>query len=508
MQAAAFAGPVSFANAGFTNVLSGGLTAVAAGTVDYWTVASPAAFPVVSGSASPAFRFQVADPQNPAETCWVINTSGSLWTVLRGMEGTVPVAHAPGFSVEQVVTAGAYSGFLQAGNNLAEVSSQPAALANLGLAGYPDQIPSVQCGLQGLAGYTALQVAIANRNNARLDIPVIGDSITEGRGVTAITARYIAQANRAIRTMYPTTAGGSVGGQGFIPLVNTGVVTYTWPIVNATGTWAAAGTMGPVREGVALSSLCTFTWTAPTGTTSVNILHYDFGDAAVWSYKVAAGTAVNVTQNTSNGELVTASIPITSGQLLTIAWVSGYAVVEGIVHYAGDETAGITFHGCGHNGWQAGQVTDINGWNYVPAGGSPLWAKSIANLIPGAGALGINLGAVDSTYYDGPQFQANVLALIALLRGLPALASLPILLFQIYQVEGTWADPNGWPAYLTAIRNVAAQTPNCHVIDLNCRMPSTASNWMGGELYYDTFHPNNLGSALIGEIFAAGVQIT
>src|SRR5260370_34009088 len=36
--------------------------------------------------------------------------SGTTWTVMRGAEGSAPVAHASGFTVVQVVTAGALAG--------------------------------------------------------------------------------------------------------------------------------------------------------------------------------------------------------------------------------------------------------------------------------------------------------------------------------------------------------------------------------------------------------------
>src|SRR5258708_8488484 len=36
--------------------------------------------------------------------------SGTTWTVMRGAEGSVPVAHASGFTVVQVVTAGDLAG--------------------------------------------------------------------------------------------------------------------------------------------------------------------------------------------------------------------------------------------------------------------------------------------------------------------------------------------------------------------------------------------------------------
>lgn len=102
-----------FANNPATSVTSGGTTAPAQGTVETWTVASSATFPAASASASPATQFHVADPMEPGEIIAVTNVNGSTWTVTRGAEGTTPVAHAAYFAIEQVVTAGALSGFAQ-----------------------------------------------------------------------------------------------------------------------------------------------------------------------------------------------------------------------------------------------------------------------------------------------------------------------------------------------------------------------------------------------------------
>lgn len=103
----------TFSNDPVTTVLSGGTDAPAAGTTESWTVASSAAFPAASSSASPPQQFHVADPLLLGEVIAVTDLSGATWTVTRGAEGTTPVAHAEGFTVEQVVTAGTYENFVQ-----------------------------------------------------------------------------------------------------------------------------------------------------------------------------------------------------------------------------------------------------------------------------------------------------------------------------------------------------------------------------------------------------------
>src|SRR5258708_31889946 len=96
-----------FANNPSTTVSSGGTTAPAAGTAETWTVTSSASFPAVKYGAQ---QFHVADPAQPSEMLAVQAVSGTTWTVMRRAEGSVPVAHASGLTVVQVVTAGDLAG--------------------------------------------------------------------------------------------------------------------------------------------------------------------------------------------------------------------------------------------------------------------------------------------------------------------------------------------------------------------------------------------------------------
>jgi parallel beta-helix repeat protein len=95
-----------FANDPSGIVTSGGTDVPAAGTQETWALAACASFPAASSTASPPTQFHIADFAAPAELITVSNTSGATWTVTRGAEGTVPVAHVPPFTVVQVTTAG------------------------------------------------------------------------------------------------------------------------------------------------------------------------------------------------------------------------------------------------------------------------------------------------------------------------------------------------------------------------------------------------------------------
>lgn len=90
-----------WANLASATVTSGGTTAPSAGTVQTWTL-SGATFPAISSTASPPTIAYASDPAAPSEVFLITNVSGSTATVTRGADGTTPVTHAAGFTVNQV----------------------------------------------------------------------------------------------------------------------------------------------------------------------------------------------------------------------------------------------------------------------------------------------------------------------------------------------------------------------------------------------------------------------
>lgn len=103
-----------FANQAQTTITVGGTTAPAQGTSESWNPAVPSGFPVANPTATPPTQFRISDPAAPSEKMIVTDSRTIPWTVTRGAEGTTPVAHTAGFSVQQVVTAAALGAFLQA----------------------------------------------------------------------------------------------------------------------------------------------------------------------------------------------------------------------------------------------------------------------------------------------------------------------------------------------------------------------------------------------------------
>jgi lysophospholipase L1-like esterase len=356
---------------------------------------------------------------------------------------------------------------------------------------------------------TTIAQAIANRNSVRCNIAVIGDSITEGTGATEFTSRWIQQANNGIRALFPGTGAGTGGGLGFIPIQLTGESLFADPI-SVTGSTPTPFDLGPVRYVQIAEGTTTWTFTAPAGTTSVQIMSYDAGTSSfpgTWSWQVNAGPVTEVSNNNTLRDIVTGNIAMGDGDVLTIAWVSGTVFIDGIVHFAGDETSGITFHGCGHFGWNSSTVAP-DGWNQPEEGGLD-WMQTYAALDPSAICimLGVNDAVTTAGNYTVSEFQTNLTALVnAVLTDAAMPSGLPLILIAEYEVNETFNDVDGWPAYVAAIESVAAGIPGSTFIDLSAVMPPVAS---APDDYFDEEHPNDTGHALVAgyvvDAFAAQV---
>lgn len=92
-----------FANNASAIVSAGGTTAPAAGTSEAWTLSSIVGLAASSSAVLPT-QMRIIDPAAPSELMLLTNLSGTSATVTRGVEGTTPVAHSAGFTVQAVVT--------------------------------------------------------------------------------------------------------------------------------------------------------------------------------------------------------------------------------------------------------------------------------------------------------------------------------------------------------------------------------------------------------------------
>ena len=111
-------------NAHFTAAGSNGTTSPTTGTQETWTAQTWPSGLVASTTAIPATLFHIADPAQPTEIITVTDTTNKY--VIRGAEGTTPVAHATGATYYQIITAGDLLAMKQASGAI----TSPVTLSN------------------------------------------------------------------------------------------------------------------------------------------------------------------------------------------------------------------------------------------------------------------------------------------------------------------------------------------------------------------------------------------
>lgn len=341
-----------------------------------------------------------------------------------------------------------------------------------------------------------IATAIANRNSQHCWIPIIGDSVTLGQGATAINNRWATKASALLRAKYPTVANGSNGGVGYLNTDSTSPgLTYTWPLSLVSGSWSSTP-LGPVRHGWSMASAGSWSWSTPASTTSVRIMFYATGNNSQITVTGGSGGPVVITDSVSGADgALSVSIPVAGAQTISIAYTSGPSLfISGVVHYGGDESNGITVHGCGHYGWSAASWPGPQGFSGFP------FDPSIGTLT--TAALGFFLGINDCQQVSAATFQTNLTALITELQGFSPLGSVPYVFVIPYQPNVSIVDGGGWPAYVTAIENVAGNYSGSVVVNLAANMPPVIS---GGGLYVDQVHPSDTGHAEIASLFAASM---
>lgn len=270
-------------NLGQGTVTTGGTTAPVAGTSESWTISATAAFPAVSAAGGTQFRF--IDPALPGEV--MIGTSapggtgaGQSWTVTRGAEGTTPVSHTAGFTINEAVTAGFLSRLAQ------------------GQADGTGQVALVYSTAAGGTGLVAAAAAAAGTD---------GNANAYGAGWTgparALQPGVTPAAVEGWHTLAPgaspwAASGNGVNGVRYKLLADSNMVLIEWDItVSATGTQNLAVMPAGYRPTL-LQSLNSGSYGTAVALTTGNLPHINIQPGAATStfYSPAAcslfGTAI------------------------------------------------------------------------------------------------------------------------------------------------------------------------------------------------------------------------
>jgi lysophospholipase L1-like esterase len=331
---------------------------------------------------------------------------------------------------------------------------------------------------------TAFRAALANRFFSRCNIAVVGDSISEGQGATAVASRSVNRLADSLRLRFPVP--GVAGGQGFLPAQ---FATTSLPAPAAVfGSPALNAGFGPgwrCRQ-ITGSQSYTFTVTA----TSVDVVYATGSGGGAMGVSIDNGPVQTInTYRTALADGVVSHFATGgSGQhTVTITSVSGTVFLDGIVIYNGDESSGITVHDCSHYG------STLHQWAQSSSAITSEWLGALAPSL-----IVFELGVND---YHGQQslttFTNDLATMSNVFNTLPTSPSVLVVIdYDAFNMTGTL-----WSSYVALYQTWAAANGYA-VLDLTQRMPATNTTKSFGLYAPDNIHPSNTGHSFIADAIA------
>lgn len=331
------------------------------------------------------------------------------------------------------------------------------------------------------------QKAVDNMANEAVRVLHIGDSITEGTGVTtrADTWPYKLAAN--IRDAYPGISANNADSIGWVPIIQaSSTLPSHWTLA---GTWNSTSTFGfRGNATAALSQNATITGTV-TGT-AIDVWHARGTASGTFTVKVdgnqVGGNYGGTNPSTASGFKQRVSLGTAGSHTVVITNNStGTVYINGVTVFNGNENAGLVSVNAGRHGWTSQNWEDTA--NHVN------WDEDIAAYDPHL--VTILLGANDySTSVGRAAYKANLTTLIDKIRDSQTYWS-SICLVACFKRSETYSPR--WEHYEFAMQSLA-QEMGCGYIDLRELMPDVGTaEAIAGAYYYDTVHPNAAGNTRI-----------
>lgn len=333
-------------------------------------------------------------------------------------------------------------------------------------------------------GLQAFHAALSNAGNQQCRIMIIGDSVSEGVGATAIANRYPNVMLKQLRKQFqPSTI---AGGRGYLPCAWGAFTPIPDPATTSSAGFDAYyfGLAGRSRGLVSGNS---YVWSV--NGTSVDIVYPGGPAYGSLYYKIDAGANVVIDCNKgveADYYTTRVSLGTRGAHTVTVGWNAGNPFIDGIVEYDQDENAGIVYFDSAHSGYR---TTDFTGVVAL--------TPQIQNINPHL--VIIELGGNDAMGgLTSASVRDNLNIIIGKVRAAAPNAS--IALVGVYSTSAAYpTEP--WSSYINKIYNIAKYDTNMGTIDIYSRMPGVGVDTLG--LYYDQWHPNDKGHALLGNYVAS-----
>ena len=307
-------------------------------------------------------------------------------------------------------------------------------------------------------------------------IAVVGDSISEGTGTSALINRWQTVAQTMLREALGITRGP------LVPYIPAHYATSApQSLVSRSGDTDAWDRVGLGVRSVRINAGGSVTFT-PGHVTSARLLFYG-GSTAGEAEVLVNGTSRGTVATAGKGNAYVWQVPVSPGEATITVRPSGTASVylQGLHVYDGDETAGLQLIDASHHGW-AWQAENLLSSQSQAA------AFKALNIEGALGALGTN----DVLRGSPADAAAAVADVLNLWRG--QVPTLPVVELWMPRAGGrptSQTDP-----YREAVSRAFNTDERSGFVDLGTVLPSP-NDPGGAGLYADALHPNDDGAARI-----------
>lgn len=346
-------------------------------------------------------------------------------------------------------------------------------------------VPSSQTAVRAKAGMAlrSLTVALGVVATTPVDICFAGgDSWVNGVNAGKWDNTYPSQLLAMMRAAYqPDTV---VGGKGFIPITNN-VALADHPLTGITGTTFVSNDYGLALDTLVMFGGATATVAIPAGTTGWDIVSTNVAAfSGVFNYTLdgVAGTPVNTSLGANESGMLQQGIRGLDPKVphsLVITAVDPI-VLDGFVHYNGDEAAGARVWNGGHSAYSLKNFLD-----------KPNWETALKRIQPKVivGPSGNN----DAFQGRTPtQYAADLVNYLARVRAVVTVP--PVIVLPIYPDLNM--STSGFPAsdYAAVQRAAAAADSMVVVADMSLPFGPWANDTRGGLMGADKVHPSGRGA--------------
>lgn len=345
--------------------------------------------------------------------------------------------------------------------------------------------------------YARWREAVAAMATSPVRWLALGDSITEGTGVTNVADNWVSKTANRLRDFFPAVPGNAADSVGYTPALYGSSPSRTivpiWKVTGATNNVALTyGLTRTITLGLRAGSYLEGTVVG----TSIDIFYALGTLARKFTVTVDGGApqTLGVDGGSGGGHKVSVSLGAAGSHTVRITATADTSFIEGITIYNGNENSGIVTANAGVHGW----TSDL--WVSGTEAQKLTWQSSVASFAPHL--VTIMLGANDYTAVGDPaMYRANLTEMVNRIRAAMTIDPTIVLIAPFKRNGAGKSAP--WTEYERPTLDLARSLA-CGYMDYRRWMPDVGTPEGTASGYYvDDVHTSLAGNDRISAEVAA-----